>query len=143
MLCVLATLVSSLSVYPHSVSYFNEPSGGSINGWKHLDFSNIDWGQDLLYAKAWVDAHSNAKPLFVQASGFVSPTDVGIDCQYPAKTSPKPSGLKSNVPESAFPPGWYIIGLHRLVDPGQPVHEFLTKEPDDYIGYSMRVCHIP
>lgn len=139
--CVMTTTVSSLSVYPHSLSYFNELSGGSVNGWKHLDYSNVDWGQDLLYAKEWVDAHPHASPVYVEASGLVSPADLGMVSEDPEKaklTTNHATGTTS----SSFPPGWYIIGLTRLVDPKLPVHEFLTQEPADYIGYSMRVYQV-
>lgn len=40
---------SSLWVYPHCLSYFNEVTGGPLNGAEHLLGSNLDWGQDALY----------------------------------------------------------------------------------------------
>ncbi|MEM6484221.1 MAG: glycosyltransferase family 39 protein [Pseudomonadota bacterium] len=40
---------SSLWIYPHSLSYFNEGIGGPLNGAKHLLGSSVDWGQDLKY----------------------------------------------------------------------------------------------
>jgi 4-amino-4-deoxy-L-arabinose transferase-like glycosyltransferase len=40
---------SSLWIYPHSLSYFNESIGGPLNGTEHLLGSNVDWGQDLIY----------------------------------------------------------------------------------------------
>lgn len=42
-------IVSSLWIYPHSLSYFNETIGGPRNGSRHLLGSNFDWGQDLRY----------------------------------------------------------------------------------------------
>lgn len=45
-------LLSSLWLYPHSLSYFNELVGGPLNGHKHLLGSNVDWGQDFRYL-AW------------------------------------------------------------------------------------------
>lgn len=41
-------VASSLWIYPHSLSYFNESIGGPLNGPEHLLGSNVDWGQDLL-----------------------------------------------------------------------------------------------
>ncbi len=41
--------VSSLSVHPHYLSYFNEIAGGPANGWRWLLDSNLDWGQDDEY----------------------------------------------------------------------------------------------
>ena len=46
---------SSLWVYPHSLSYFNQLVGGPRRGGEHLLGSNIDWGQDLYYLKKWLD----------------------------------------------------------------------------------------
>ncbi len=42
-------LASSLWIYPHSLSYFNESIGGPLNGPEHLLGSSVDWGQDLKY----------------------------------------------------------------------------------------------
>ncbi|MEX0869902.1 MAG: glycosyltransferase family 39 protein [Candidatus Spechtbacterales bacterium] len=38
---------SSLWVFPHSLSYFNELAGGPANGYRYVVDSNLDWGQDL------------------------------------------------------------------------------------------------
>lgn len=38
---------SSANVYPDYLAYFNELVGGSKNGYKYLDDSNIEWGHDL------------------------------------------------------------------------------------------------
>src|SRR3989344_4714192 len=38
---------SSGNVYPDYLAYFNELVGGSENGYKYLDDSNLEWGQDL------------------------------------------------------------------------------------------------
>lgn len=40
-------IFSAINVYPNYLSYFNEIIGGSDNGYKYLDDSNIEWGQDL------------------------------------------------------------------------------------------------
>jgi len=46
--------VSSLSIYPDYLSYFNESIGGPDNGYKYLRDSNIDWGQDLPSLSAYL-----------------------------------------------------------------------------------------
>ena len=61
--CVLWSTVSSLSFYPHSMSYFNEAVGGPENGHAYLVDSNIDWGQDLFFLKRWLDQHPEARGL--------------------------------------------------------------------------------
>ena len=46
--------VSSMSVYPHYLAYFNEVVGGPENGYKYLVDSNLDWGQDLKNLKTYM-----------------------------------------------------------------------------------------
>ena len=138
--CMAWMILSSLSVYPHSLSYFNELAGGPINGWRHLDYSNIDWGQDMIYVKEWVEQHPEAKPLYILSTGYVTPEQMGIETQpLQMTTQPSPDGKSLS---REFAPGWYIMGLTRLVDPNDPFHELLQREPDGYIGYSMRVYHV-
>src|SRR5439155_22186730 len=62
LLPLAASIASSLAVFPHSLSYFNELAGGPENGPAHLLDANIDWGQDLLELKRWSDAHPAARP---------------------------------------------------------------------------------
>ncbi len=49
-----ANLLSTLSVYPHQLAYFNELSGGPENGPAHLRHSSVNWGQDLLSVREWM-----------------------------------------------------------------------------------------
>ena len=48
-------LLSSISIFPHYLEYFNELVGGPSNGYKYLIDSNLDWGQDLKLLKVWID----------------------------------------------------------------------------------------
>jgi hypothetical protein len=50
-LCVAWTAVSSLSVHPRYIPYFNEIAGGPANGWHWLVDSDLDWGQDTRYMR--------------------------------------------------------------------------------------------
>lgn len=50
-------VVSSITVYPHYLAYFNELAGGPENGYRVLVDSNLDWGQDLKGLKAYMVAH--------------------------------------------------------------------------------------
>lgn len=45
---VVAHALSFAAMHPDHTSYFNELTGGSRNGWRWLDDSNVDWGQGLL-----------------------------------------------------------------------------------------------
>jgi|GEM_PF-268083 len=76
---LLWSVASSLSVYPHSLAYFNWLAGGPRHGHDHLISSNIDWGQDLLYLRQWQQEHPEARPLHLAYHGFVDPQALGIE----------------------------------------------------------------
>ena len=48
-------IASSLTIYPHYLSYYNELAGGPDNGYKIAVDSNLDWGQDLKRLNEWVE----------------------------------------------------------------------------------------
>jgi len=47
-------LVSSLSIYPHYLAYFNKLIGGPSQGYRYLVDSNLDWGQDVKGLKKYL-----------------------------------------------------------------------------------------
>ena len=96
-----------MQVYPHSLSYFNELAGDPTGGHAHLIHSNIDWGQDLLYLKRWLDGHPEARPLYVAYCGTVDPHYLGIDYQLPPVADPGAA-----VPH--LEPGWYAVSVNFL-----------------------------
>ena len=49
--CLVWSITSSLWIMPHSMSYFNELTGGPRGGGLHLLDANIDWAQDFHYLK--------------------------------------------------------------------------------------------
>ena len=133
-------VVSSLSVAPHFLSYFNWASGGPKNGWKLLAFSNIDWGQDLLYVDKWIKAHPECRPLAMElyhqatADWFDVP---GLDAPH------LPTGASASEIE-VDEPTWYIINVRLLYNKsGQPGYEYFQQlEPVDRIAYAYHVYRI-
>ena len=81
--CLLATAASSLRVVPHQLAYFNELAGGPENGHAHLTHSNLDWGQDLLFLKEWMDEHPEARPMWLRGSSMYEARDLGLDVDSP------------------------------------------------------------
>jgi len=53
--CLVWYAVSSLSIFPYYLSYFNELVGKAKNGYIYVTDSNLDWGQDLKRLAKWVD----------------------------------------------------------------------------------------
>ena len=123
---------SSLAVYPHSLSYFNElavilatPADRSYptlmgkphqNGPRHLLDSNVDWGQDLFYLEEWYESHPEARPIKVAYSGgypldrssvkSVSSPPIGTDGEH----------IDGETDTTAFGPlpGWYALSVNCL-----------------------------
>lgn len=72
------SVVSSLYVAPHYMSYFNELIGGPGNGYKYLVDSNIDWGQELKGLKKYMDKNG-IKRVSLSYFGTDSPGRYGIE----------------------------------------------------------------
>ncbi len=126
---LLWSIGSSLSQYPHSLSYFNELAGGPEHGHEHLLESSIAWGQDLLYLKRWRDAHPEARPFYLAAANSVDPKFAGLDYV----------DLRSGaVPEA----GWLVIDVNRLMADDN-FARFRAMAPVARIGGSYRIYHSP
>ena len=149
------SITSSLWVYPHSLSYFNELAGGPTGGPRHLIHSNVDWGQDLLFLKKWLDRHPEARPLKLAYFGYFDPVHAGIEYSAP-ELPPVRNGQQ---PEDAeIPPGWYAIsvnfvrGLPYFTYQGdgaktsyglKELARFQRLEPVAMAGYSIYIYHVP
>lgn len=112
---LLATTWSALSNHPHQLAYFNEVAGGPENGHKHLLHSNLDWGQDLLYVKDWLDARAcTGVDYYVLSGTFYDPHDLGISA------SPLPDAIaepnKAHDPHQPLrlPSGDYLASVNFL-----------------------------
>lgn len=133
---LLASAIASSSFrFPHGMSYFNEAVGGPANGWKHLGFSNIDWGQDMYELQDWYQSHPQARPLRVLAK---SPIDHSILGFTDSSLNDALSGSVESGGES-FEPGWYALGFERMLQQHSKVKAFLDEKPYAEIGYSMRI----
>ncbi|WP_074306598.1 ArnT family glycosyltransferase [Singulisphaera sp. GP187] len=68
-----ATLAATLVITPHYLAYFNWVSGGASNGSSHLIDSNIDWGQDLVGLRRWLQMHAPDEPVGLAYFGQINP----------------------------------------------------------------------
>lgn len=149
--------ISSLWVYPHSMSYFNEIVSGPSNGHLHLIDSNVDWGQDLFYLQEWVEAHPQAQPLGLVGRFRYDPSTVGIEWYSPNTWPPSSSRSFGTNPKAQGPePGWFaisVVALHtppeiEIINGTETRHRaagfdyFGFFEPVDRIGYSMHIYHV-
>ena len=110
---MIAVSLSSLRVYPHSLSYFNEAAGGPEKAHRRLVDSNLDWGQDLLYLKKWLDENPGHGKLGFAYFNFVDPRIIGIDYELPAFGQSREPTADSRPPDLIGPrPGLYAISVH-------------------------------
>ncbi len=65
------TAVSSFSVHPHYIPYFNELIGGPRNGYRWLLGSNVDWGQDETYMREVYGRRSRVR-VWIEPSGPIA-----------------------------------------------------------------------
>jgi hypothetical protein len=149
---LVLTAASSLSVWPRSLSYFNEAAGGPGNGPAHLLDSNIDWGQDLYHLKEWHDANKEARPLRLALFIGFEPELIGLDGGY-AQGMPHPSASEEERKRCGPLPGWYAVSVNRLHGMGGgPIaargtpHDghgwFKLFKPVARIGWTIHIYHI-
>jgi 4-amino-4-deoxy-L-arabinose transferase-like glycosyltransferase len=135
---VLAALPGSLLIHPHYISYFNELVGPS-NGYKYLADSNIDWGQDLLQLKEYLDevnAEEVYEVVYIDIAGTVEPEDVGI--QYlPIPKDHEPQNklflVAISVNEYLNKTTRYPQGMYPWLEHESPIHR---------IGYSILIYEL-
>ncbi len=145
-------IASSLSIFPHSLSYFNELVGGPKGGPAHLLYSNADWGQDLLFLRKWMTEHPEARPIHLAYFGYFDPRDLGVEYVLP-ELDPKDDNRTARIQ-----PGWYALSVNFVQ--GYPWTVYKTREIKRYFaqnsfaefqklkpiamaGYSIYIYYIP
>lgn len=150
-ICCVWTIGSSLSAHPHQLSYFNElsrtPNGSYPQPPRLLD-SNLDWGQDLLLLRDWINRNARDEPLYLAYFGYLDPSLFGI------KFQPVPA---LNRERKKLPPGVYAVSVNYLFGhrfhcaDGEGDFEFISSErvaplreftPVAYIGKSTWIYRI-
>jgi len=137
------SVISSLSVFPHSMSYFNELAGGPENGPAHLIDASIDWGQDVLFLADWTKEHPEAKPLFLSLHVFFDPRVAGIEYEHPPvdpRYAQQREYLTSN--QIGPKPGWYSISVHQLYSRNKEFAYLFDFPKADMVGYSIYIYHL-
>ena len=129
---------ASASVAPYFMSYFNPLAGGPENGWRHLVDSNIDWGQDILHLKKWLDQHAEVRPIGIKYYNLLEPMDVGI-AAFEVPDEPKPGYYAVDVNYVA---GSTFPGHKREPSGAGPYAYFQRFTPIAKAGYSIYIYHI-
>lgn len=154
--CLTSAVTSSLWIFPHSMSYFNELVGGPRQGHAHLINSNIEWGQDLFFLKRWLTAHGVSHVYLTFWSQY-NPALAGVKFEPPPLRNELQLDEHGDVAK-ALKPGVYAISINHIrgysfsVPNGRggtkvaPMHSysyFLQLQPVATAGYSIYLYVIP
>ena len=128
---------SSLWIYPHSLSYFNEAIGGPLNGASHLLGSNVDWGQDLVYLNQWIANEATPGATDVASTATYDLRDLGLNVgalrtHVITATGSSPSETRTK---------WAATSVNFFLEARVADTATILNGPDAYsnIGYSIRV----
>lgn len=128
-------IFSAVRIYPDYLAYFNEFVSGPANGYKYLDDSNVEWGQDLKRLRAYQVQHPETKVLYSWRKS--SPDYYGIQNDLFS------TGIKKRW--LSDPSGRYAVNIHFLVrskleglmTPDKYVNWLDLYKPVDRVGYSF------
>ena len=118
-------IFATVSTYPHHLTYFNELSGGPKQGGYHLESSNVDWGQDLLFLREWLQEHPD-----VELDGLA------WHCR---AVDPAVAGIIANPVPRVPEPGWYAVSQNWMHKPSRSYAYFRDLEPEGWAGYSTAI----
>jgi hypothetical protein len=129
--------VGTVRVFPDYIPCFTDFVGGSSNGWKYLDDSNLDWGTDLKRLKTWMDDHGIGRINFYTPYS-VLPGYYGIRYDWYEFMRREPP-----------PPGLYAIATQILIRgmvaariEGMATDWLHAYKPIDRVGYGFYIFKI-
>ncbi len=136
----------ALWLHPYYLAYFNIFAGGPNGGWRYLVDSNLDWGQDLVNLKEWLD-ENDVDRVWLSYFGEGRPayygiTYTGLDSWPPRLMDPAARPFYPRDPA----PGTYAISATTLQGVHFANHEqfawFRDQEPLAKIGYSIFIYKV-
>jgi len=124
LLVALHVLIAA-RIHPHYLTYFNELVDGPRDAWRHLSGSNLDWGQDLIHLRRYLDDRRAAgiyePPAKLSYFGTADPNYyLGNVDMLPSFVPFKPDVASASAPGlppapgTALTPGLYLISTTQL-----------------------------
>lgn len=133
---VVLVLLAGIGVWrahPSYLAYVNEAFGGPARGWRLVADSNLDWGQDLARAAAYVRDRHTGEPVWLLYFGSADPRAYGLYAVDLFRTKVDRARVHGLVLVSAS-----VLALYpeqRWVAQG--------REPVAQIGHSILVYRLP
>lgn len=136
----LVAAIEFVSVFPYTLTFFNQLVGGPRNGFRYLADSNLSWGQSLKPLKMWME-QQDVDHVNLAYFGQADPAYYGIDATH---LPGSPMFLETAITRPRLP-GYVAISSTVLSGPYlQPrwrlfYRGFWDRQPVAVIGNSMRV----
>ncbi len=146
-LFVCAT-VSSLLIAPHFMSYFNVLAGGPKNGHRYLLNTCIDWGQDALRLRKWIETHPEADGIHllfnnsVAEAPFYGQGYLAVPPSFDDEPSPGFDQADTDPRIYGPRPGWHAASIAEINSKEGKYKYLLDFKPADMIGYSIYIYNI-
>ena len=137
---------ASVHIYPQGISYFNEWTGGPVNGWKYLADSNLDWGQNLPELGKIIERR-RLPSVRCFIFGLDAPERYIPGDRFVPQPWPYAPGVVTERRLTPAP-GFYAVSVNPLVGVGTaPGYEdylacFRPMKPIDRAGYSILVYEV-
>ncbi len=140
---------SAVWIHPHYLAYFNEFIGGPSQGYRYMLSSNLDWGQELLHLKTFME-QEGIETIKLSYNGTAVPEYHGVRHEkLPGIDASTFSDYRRRYPYVDIRPtdGWIAISATCLqniegVYPGASYRWLQQFEPKAVLGYSLFVYHI-
>jgi hypothetical protein len=139
-LAVVWMVFGTLAVAPRYLQYFNEAAGGPERGHRILIDSNIDWGQDLIRLREYMDAN-HIDSVALAYFGRVHPGVYGIHFTPLERGVSHGKAVVSATFLMGRPYFWYLGGRMRWV-PSRTYEWLQGEKPVARVG-SMFVFDLP
>src|SRR5205823_5756681 len=107
------------------------------NGHFHLSSSNVDWGQDVLRLKNWVEQNPEAQPLYI---GFIHPNSQATMTGINFSRLQPPSSDPNQLTDLWLNGGWCALSSTAI--DRQHLEFLLRYQPVRVIGYTIFVYHL-
>jgi tetratricopeptide (TPR) repeat protein len=140
-----AHCISSLLAYPNYLAYANEAWGGPSQTHRYLTDSSVDWGQQLIAVKSYVDQHNIHDCWFAY---FVAPAILPRDYGIPCKLLPTADTAWFELGEIEVPPVVHgpvfisysdVYGYEYGSEVRNPYQEFVARTPAAVISDGVAV----
>ncbi|WP_221029761.1 ArnT family glycosyltransferase [Actomonas aquatica] len=123
----LFSLLGTLSVAPHYLTFFNRLNGGPDRAWTKLVDSSLDWGQGLPTLASWVERNRQSdEPVYVSYFGS---DNVAYRMPEAIRLAPIYEHYQLR-PWAPLEPGLYCIGATMLQDVYSPFRGEWTAEKE-------------